>query len=272
MLFPLPIKNIGSTCHTNVVLQTILSCRVFNELIMHFTKHENVYTVLYQAFKNKNVIVFNNTILRLKKNLNLIKGQQDAHETLNTIFDYLSPRSQIAINSFMGKHSSEFLCKTCNHIVYKDDHFKEILLPISKSNSLKECVNKYYNSECLLDYKCDKCKTKSVVKRTFVTASPKYLIFVLNRFKSDITKINKPISYPKIFDLTEYQLFQSDKNIEYTLKSVINHIGSVNSGHYYSYNKYNEDNWFKCDDTKITKNPVYINSKNAYILFYELVC
>ena len=55
----------------------------------------------------------------------------------------------------------------------------------------------------------------------------------------------------------------------YNLYAVIIHDGDLDSGHYYSYCK-NQEEWFEFNDSTIK--PVLtkkvINNKNAYILFY----
>jgi len=270
MSSPLPMKNIGSTCHANVIFQTLLSCLAFNRAnVLYGTK--NWYTSLYDSFVQRNSVVFNNLLLKIKNNLKIIKGQQDSHETLDKIFTFLAHRSKFAVSHFIGKNTTEYYCMACGHSVVRQEDFKELVLSINGLSTISECINNYYATEKLVDYSCDECKQKSVIKRSFLTNAPRYLFIVFNRFKPNNKKSNKVINYTKNIDITHTQLFSSDRLIEYSLKAVINHIGTVESGHYYSYNKYNDDDWYKCDDTQITKNPKYINSNNAYILLYQLI-
>jgi ubiquitin C-terminal hydrolase len=67
----------------------------------------------------------------------------------------------------------------------------------------------------------------------------------------------------------------SNQSLEYKLHSVLVHEGNVSAGHYYSFLNLN-DNWFKCNDTNITKVPeqevwdvsIGGNNSSAYCLIY----
>lgn len=39
----------------------------------------------------------------------------------------------------------------------------------------------------------------------------------------------------------------------YTLFAVVNHVGTLEAGHYTAYIRQHRDQWFKCDDHLITK-------------------
>jgi len=56
----------------------------------------------------------------------------------------------------------------------------------------------------------------------------------------------------------------------YSLYAVVNHIGSLEGGHYYSFIRPTRDEWYKCDDHIITK----VSREDAlrspgYLLFYH---
>jgi ubiquitin C-terminal hydrolase len=48
---------------------------------------------------------------------------------------------------------------------------------------------------------------------------------------------------------------------------VVNHFGSLASGHYTAYVK--KDDWFYYDDESVRKSSV--NGNNAYLIFYQMV-
>ncbi len=58
----------------------------------------------------------------------------------------------------------------------------------------------------------------------------------------------------------------------YDLQSVIVHAGrGGKSGHYFSFVKSQDGDWYKCNDTRITKVDVELVLKQqAYLLFYKL--
>lgn len=56
----------------------------------------------------------------------------------------------------------------------------------------------------------------------------------------------------------------------YTLFAVINHIGTIEAGHYTSYVRQYKDKWFRCNDHQIV--PATINdvlASEGYLLFYH---
>lgn len=51
--------------------------------------------------------------------------------------------------------------------------------------------------------------------------------------------------------------FMSDKNdvygdFRYSLYAVVNHVGTIDAGHYTAYVRHHKDTWVKCDDHVIT--------------------
>jgi len=56
---------------------------------------------------------------------------------------------------------------------------------------------------------------------------------------------------------------------KFTLKASINHSGTINAGHYWTYIKSN-DTWLKCNDTLVTKARFKELSNNtSYIFVYS---
>ena len=62
------------------------------------------------------------------------------------------------------------------------------------------------------------------------------LIIILKRFGIN-HKNNKYINIPLELDISPYCINSRSKSTEYSLYSIINHIGNINSGHYYTYKK-----------------------------------
>jgi len=58
----------------------------------------------------------------------------------------------------------------------------------------------------------------------------------------------------------------------YSLFAVINHVGSLEAGHYTAYIRQHRDNWFKCDDHIITKaNIKDVLNSEGYAIFCSIV-
>ena len=104
-------------------------------------------------------------------------------------------------------------------------------------------------------------------------------LLIWNKFDKFGAKIKSDIKYPYQFDLNDYikgsngRSFKNNSGKEYELYAVINHEGKYSHwGHYNSYVKGFDQNWYSCDDSKVKK-LTDINQKcseKAYILFYRL--
>lgn len=86
----------------------------------------------------------------------------------------------------------------------------------------------------------------------------KILIIGFKRFKSD-RKIKSLINYPHILDLSQFILSKGfcnlgrQKDAVYELFAVVNHFGSLLSGHYTAYCKnYLTNKWYEFNDARVT--------------------
>lgn len=178
-------------------------------------------------------------------------------------------------------------CNNCHSVSYdvSPNDIMCVNLPDNwQSNpnlTLDECIADYFKVEAI-DYKCEKCGN-SVNNRQDkkLLTRPKTIIIKLKRYTqigTSLYKVNKMIEYPSMLKLSKYLC--SGEEGSYELYGVINHIGSMNGGHYYSFirdyalsngNGRFSNGWMVCNDTQvshISENDA-LNSKNAYMLFYN---
>lgn len=97
---------------------------------------------------------------------------------------------------------------------------------------------------------------------------PLILTIHLKRFDGLATKIDTPLRYPLHLDLNP---FMANPTIipTYDLYAVINHIGSIDSGHYTSYVR-SRGEWFLADDACVTVcSEEEACNANAYMVFYQ---
>ena len=161
--------------------------------------------------------------------------------------------------------------------------------------SLQQCLNLFVNEE-ILDFDnqffCNSCGKKvCAIKKMEIYRPPKYLIIHFKRFMNNPqTKERKKITtkayYPDIIDMSPYlsndefehedEMFQhfGEKEVtstQYKLYAIVEHVGNLDSGHFVTLSKVNDDNqWFKFNDNmvqKIKKNKIH--TTDAYLLFYE---
>ena len=153
-----------------------------------------------------------------------------------------------------------------------------INVPVSKNtNDLYDCFDEYIKDEELngengvIDEK-DNIKY-DVVQKTKFWNLPNILIICFKRFSFDGTrKENKIIDFPiKDLDLSKYILGYHKNSHIYDLYGVCNHSGRLQGGHYTSFVKTINDNWYHFNDTIVSKinNHKTIISPKAYCLFYK---
>lgn len=235
-------------------------------------------------------------------------GQQDAHEFLQKILDFmnvalitigltLTPQNYrfntldlqkykmykhytIINKIFGGSIRTVIKCKNCDTKSSKLNvqDFIDESIAIEENKSVLGQLVKHFEPEELTGnnkYLCEKCgiKTDAVKYEEFVTY-PETFICTLKRFDfmHNGQKIDTPIKInPKLFINDERAL-----TYEYMFYSMSIHLGrSLNHGHYISFTRREDDNWYLFDDTTIRRSyksfDGIIESKDAYVLFYKLV-
>ena len=188
-----------------------------------------------------------------------------------------------SINKFFyGQSCSVIKCSKCNYEINRVEVFKGLELSINTVDNLDDAIKEHMEPEQLEGYKCNKCKEANYCsKKHILLKTPDYLFVQFKRFEFDwnTNKLNKSYKNIKFSHYLHFKKYLLQNNINkntkkvdvYKLKCIINHIGGVNSGHYFSYNKY-QDTWFSCDDDTISViDEKKIFSKNAYVLLYEKV-
>jgi ubiquitin carboxyl-terminal hydrolase 22/27/51 len=234
--------------------------------------------------------------------------QQDAHEffisSLNNIHLHCNGTQKdckcIIHKIFCGTLRSDVTCKQCGVTSTTFDPFFDISLDISKPlrkgmtdgeelASLADCLNKYTQPENLgVDQRvnCENCKTyRESVKQLSMQFLPTVLCFHLKRFKQkngSSQKVNTFVEFPLSLDMTPYSSIALSENQYrnghkmspeqsrdfYELFTVVNHFGTLSTGHYTCYIRH-LDAWYQCDDNFICKASLHqVLNSNAYLLFY----
>jgi ubiquitin carboxyl-terminal hydrolase 4/11/15 len=140
-------------------------------------------------------------------------------------------------------------------------------------------LTKFFNVEFLDNdekWHCPNCDKKvKAAKKMDIWLPAHTMIIHLKRFDHNGNKINNVITFPiNDFNINPYMAEYSKKlsTYNYNLIGVVNHIGSMNGGHYFSHVKsITDNNWYCINDDdiiKITESDII--SENAYILFYQI--
>lgn len=148
--------------------------------------------------------------------------------------------------------------------------------------TIYDCLNEMFKIDNIT-YKCENCNnTEGNLMEKKILSKPKTLIIKLKRYSNTQygnrpVKISKMIYYPKTINMQKYYCGELEQN--YKLYAIINHVGSINGGHYYSFiknlqadNKTFDDQWICCNDSQVSNisEEEAMSSENAYILFYTL--
>ena len=168
--------------------------------------------------------------------------------------------------------------------------------------SLLDCLERFTRAEHLgstVKIKCSNCETyQESTKQLTMKQLPIVASFHLKRFEhSSIQdkickkeKISTFISFPEQLDMTPFMshkrngnnnsammdgLSKNGENMtfsdnRYSLFAVINHKGSLETGHYTAFIRQQRDQWFKCDDHLITRARLKdVLTSEGYLLFYH---
>jgi uncharacterized UBP type Zn finger protein len=246
--------------------------------------------------------------------------QQDAHEFFNLLCDRLESRLkdtplQHLLNSTLqltvqGQIKCTGVCKK-TRITTETQSFVSLIVKEIKGDIYK-ALDHYVHSEIISDYKCENCNAAvDQSKRLCLDKLNDTVMLHLTRFEFNYDtfrkeKINDKIQFPASLNLYPYTaegldgIHLPDRPPEYyayTLKGVVIHLGTTDSGHYYSIVKGRENKWYEFNDSFVSffnldqlgddcfggnktvqeYNAVHrayftketANNKNAYMLVYE---
>jgi len=254
--------------------------------------------------------------------------QKDAFEFLSLFMDRIEEQlkgtrhANLIKSHFNGLLSNELICKGCPHYYEREEPFVALNLTVKNKRSIKDGLERLVESE-ILDgdnaYYCEQCKMKvKTVKRASIKKLPPYLFLTLSRFEYNFDlnvhiKVNDYCEFPFELDMNPYtqqHLNQTEKpskndslgseyysnskptneNAKYTLKGVVIHMGTADSGHYYSIirdkktdeNEAEVDTWIDFNDNKVSEfNIANLGNiafgdregcptiQSAYVLVYE---
>ncbi|EDR24562.1 ubiquitin carboxyl-terminal hydrolase, putative [Entamoeba dispar SAW760] len=193
--------------------------------------------------------------------------------------EYIRNNKSIITQMTTGMVVSKFCCEICGTSSIHSEPFSLLQLPIMKNLSFLKKVNlenyfelkelKYITIyDCLIGYlysfqTCVKCNHTQIPNRNFVVTPPILIIQILrfeqqsNNTQKDQTTVFFPLN-DFVIGIAKYQLY-----------ATIDHIGSINQGHFTANCKIN-DLWYRFDDETVKPlNKIDIVSDKSYILFYE---
>lgn len=153
------------------------------------------------------------------------------------------------------------------------------------SYSMADCLQLFFQEEKLTaenQVYCPVCKIhRPCLRKLDLWTAPKVLIVHFKRFKmtekfgGKSKKISSRIKFGSSLDLARYfptRSVDANKNSSFNLYAIINHFGTLESGHYKAAClNFQDQKWYEFDDTKISPafpEMVSRHTASGYILFY----
>ncbi|CAJ1081188.1 ubiquitin carboxyl-terminal hydrolase 22-like [Xyrichtys novacula] len=163
---------------------------------------------------------------------------------------------------------------------------------INGATTLTDCLRRFTRPEHLgssAKIKCSGCHSyQESTKQLTMKKLPIVACFHLKRFEHSAKlrqKITTYVSFPLELDMTPFMSSSKDCRLngqyqqtvdpfnndnKYSLFAVVNHQGTLESGHYTTFIRQHKDQWFKCDDAIITKASIKdVLDSEGYLLFYH---
>lgn len=307
-LSPRGLLNCGNSCYANAVLQCLTCtkpliiyllrgshsracCRRGWCLMCELEQHVMMLTESGGPLSPSRILLHIRSI-----NCQIGDGsQEDAHEFLRLLIasmqsicleglggenkvDPILQETTFIQHVFGGRLKSKVKCMICHHESERFENIMDLTLEIfGWVESLEDALTQFTTAEDLDGenmYRCARCVTYVRAKKQLsIHEAPNILTIVLKRFQEGrYGKINKWITFPDMLDMIPFMTGNGDIPPLYMLYAVVVHMDSLNasfSGHYVSYVKDVNGNWFKIDDTEVQPVPLsQVMSEGAYILFY----
>ena len=232
-------------------------CRIFLE---------DLSTELNEA-KNKGVY---RTLTNTDKKTKIEKDKE--------FFNNFKERENSIINDlFYSQIITSFKCQ-CGAEIYSFQKILDFPLLIPEKGNqinIKDLLNIYFKSE-LVDFekKCDKCqKIGKHNKEMKISRPPEILILSFQRINETTKKKNNcPVIFKEDLNIYEYidHDLGYDKECDYTLFAIVNHVGEMDVGHYFTYIKpIGGTKWCEFNDSSVRAiTPQASVFSYAYALIY----
>lgn len=307
-LSPRGLLNCGNSCYANAVLQCLTGTRPLIIYLLRRSHSRACYgkdwCLLCELEQHVLMLRENggplspSRILSHMRSINCQIGdgsQEDAHEFLRLLVasmqsicleglggeqkvDARLQETTFIQHTFGGRLRSKVKCLRCYHESERYENIMDLTLEIyGRVESLEDALTQFTKPEDLDGenmYRCGRCATYvRAWKQLSIHEAPNILTIVLKRFQEGkYGKINKCITFPEMLDMVPFMTGTVDIPPLYLLYAVVVHLDTLNasfSGHYVSYVKDMQENWYRIDDTEVHQVSMsQVMSEGAYILFY----
>ena len=139
----------------------------------------------------------------------------------------------------------------------------------SRSCTLQELVDNYFDTEIVEDVACKHCRAKhDMTKGIYLESSSEYLLIHLKRFEIDDNQMLFKKENKVEVDATISMQTQSG-NIVYTPIATMNHEGSLLKGGHYTIDKLHNGDLFHINDSTVNKNNFSYCAAQVYVVLLK---
>ncbi|XP_046717084.1 ubiquitin carboxyl-terminal hydrolase 40 isoform X2 [Silurus meridionalis] len=269
------IRNQGSTCYLNSLLQTLLHTPEFREELFRLgpeelgnleDKDKPVAKVRVIPLEMQNLFARlllldeqTTTTAALTESFGWTNHeettQQDVQELNRILFSALESSlvgtsgSTLIQRLYHGTLINNITCNYCHNISERQEDFLDLTVCVGGVNSLEEALWSMFVAEEVFEgnnlYRCSHCdKLVTATKSAKLRKLPPFLTVSLLRFSFDFDKCERfketrRYSFPLSINLRPFceQSDQPDSELSYDLFSIIIHKGGCYGGHYHVYIK-----------------------------------
>lgn len=307
-LSPRGLVNCGNSCYANAVLQCLVCTKPLTIYLLRRSHSRTCcardWCLLCELEQHAMMLresggpLSSNRILVHIRSISCQLGdgsQEDAHEFLRLLVtsmqsiclegiggeNVVDPRQQDTTfiqHTFGGRLMSKVNCLRCHHESVRYENIMDLSLEIfGWVESLEDALTQFTSPEDLDGenmYRCGRCAAYVRARKQLrIQEAPNILTIILKRFQEgNYGKINKCITFPEMLDMIPFMTGTDDIPPLYMLYGVVVHLDTLNasfSGHYISYVKDLQGNWFRIDDAEVQPAEMtQVMLEGAYILFY----
>ena len=284
------IKNLGSTCYANSLLQQLYHNERIREFVLGLNTSEvGVISQIQQLFlqldkgmlSQADLMPFTQVFTGFEGQPINVRVQQDVNEFYNLLMDIIEMelkeqgyKGQDKFHQEMGgKLHNEIssLEKDYEYEACNEEHYNTLSLDVKGTGGINEALEKYFKTEIFDDDNkllCEKYNKKIKAKKnTWLSRHlPQTLTVMLKRFEYDMktwtrSKLNDYFEFPlelnlgkwvKLPDEEGLSLIDEPMKYTYKLKGVLVHSGTAEFGHYYSFILV-DGKWIEFNDTKVAE-------------------
>lgn len=278
------IRNQGSTCFLNSILQAFFHLPIFRRLLFQMDvdknadQQSNIIWNLRQLFAQMSETTEAVSTRQLTNAFGwndnqVVDSEQDLFEFYGRILNLLEEK--LKKTRFEGEIRKIFYGRARNYIrclhVSEDkstiESFNNISLEIRKFKNIEESLREHIKPELQIGENCIQTNSYGLQEAEIgveYLEFPLVIYFRLNRIdynpkKGKTVRNNSKCEFPISIDMAKYLASdspQKDEDMIYELFGVLVHAGEVNSGHFYAFLRTNLndgiDKWYRFNDSQVS--------------------